>query len=440
MNFYSVIATSLLITIISLTATSKELSKRKTNIGVSNNFLSYTQLTKSLPLVKRKYISDLKWAYLDLEKNLNFKLAANSDLRNESHFSSIQRWAILEYLNKAYAVPLEVDQNLSSDKMGSGLCLIGGQFQPIVNGRCSTRNNGCEGKSDGFYCGSIFGHTCIDRIPVRSISKRCFDASTNEISEDSYNLLKTGIETTLRWCESNAKIGCQKFKERIQSIQKKAKAEIVAEPSLNDVDEKPAQIEEKKVQTEKEDQKIESEPTDRQHEKLALPPQEASNPKDEIKPKPILKTEVVSCTVDQSIKDKIASQRSECLEQTAGYKKATTYSWAAPEARPALDYAWERLAKISSVVDNKISNIGGQSNCILHFSEIFENIQSGKDVLVNLDGNEKSLHINKIEAQKVSKATVGNELDRLINSMNLKCPESKIASSAIGSNSSVGVK
>jgi hypothetical protein len=275
---------------------------------------------------------------------------------------------------------------------------------------------------------------------VRSISKRCFDASINEISEDSYNLLKTGIETTLRWCESNAKIGCQKFKERIQSIQKKAKAEIIAEPSLNDVDEKPAQIEEKKVQTEKEDQKIESEPTDRQHEKLALPPQEASNPKDEIKPKPILKTEVVSCTVDQNIKDKIASQRSECLEQTAGYKKATTYSWAAPEARPALDYAWERLAKISSVVDNKISNIGGQSNCILHFSEIFENIQSGKDVLVNLDGNEKSLHINKIEAQKVSKATVGNELDRLINSMNLKCPESKIASSAIGSNSSVGVK
>src|SRR5690606_17112507 len=60
-------------------------------------------------------------------------------------------------------------------------CIIGGNvLTAVTSGKhavCPTTTRKCEGHSDGFECGDIFGKTCISRTPISNLSERCFNES-----------------------------------------------------------------------------------------------------------------------------------------------------------------------------------------------------------------------------------------------------------------------
>jgi hypothetical protein len=105
-------------------------------------------------------------------------------------------------------------------------CLIGGAEQPVVAGnKCSTKNNECSGRADSFKCGVIFNSSCIDRVPIGSISERCLKASAGqEISVSDYNEF-VGRANSLKavYCDPskptvNSDVVCSKLESRLQEF------------------------------------------------------------------------------------------------------------------------------------------------------------------------------------------------------------------------------
>lgn len=84
---------------------------------------------------------------------------------------------------KSSLIDLLIDSAYAEDHP----CIIGGNTLVAVkasNGRylCPTTGRKCEGVTDGFKCGDIFGGVCISRTPIASLSERCYQGST-EISD-----------------------------------------------------------------------------------------------------------------------------------------------------------------------------------------------------------------------------------------------------------------
>ncbi len=105
---------------------------------------------------------------------------------------------------------------------GEGRCLIGGADQPLIGGKCSSRNNECEGQPDSFKCGAVFSSVCISRTPVNSISSRCrMEADkTVTMTPDQYESYDIDSQIIYnKYCpeEKAASVPCAQLKKQMES-------------------------------------------------------------------------------------------------------------------------------------------------------------------------------------------------------------------------------
>ena len=109
-----------------------------------------------------------------------------------------------------------------------GKCLIGGVVRSTVYSKrlkrqaCPIFGRGCNGSSDNFKCGVIFNNKCISINPVRSISKRCYEAAKNEpVNTSQYKKYESSINNILeQYCIGKRKkyASCRNFKKRITEL------------------------------------------------------------------------------------------------------------------------------------------------------------------------------------------------------------------------------
>ena len=113
-----------------------------------------------------------------------------------------------------------------------GKCLIGGVVRSTVYSRrlkrraCPIFGRGCNGSNDNFQCGVIFNNKCISINPVRSLSKRCYEAAKNEpVNTDQYREYESSINNILeKYCigKRTKYASCRTFKKRVKETNKQA--------------------------------------------------------------------------------------------------------------------------------------------------------------------------------------------------------------------------
>lgn len=103
-------------------------------------------------------------------------------------------------------------------------CLLGGLERPVVSGKCSTENNECNNRSESYKCGALYGGVCISRVPVESISRRCFDLSDQSyyISAEEYAGFESDVQVLkAKYCDSGSSLNstdCDFFTKRLNSL------------------------------------------------------------------------------------------------------------------------------------------------------------------------------------------------------------------------------
>ncbi len=111
-----------------------------------------------------------------------------------------------------------------------GKCLIGGVVRSTVYSRrlkrqaCPIFGRGCNGSPNNFKCGIIFNNKCISINPVKSISKRCYEAAKDEpVNKAQYGDYELSVNNILeQYCIGKRKkyASCRNFKKRIAETNK----------------------------------------------------------------------------------------------------------------------------------------------------------------------------------------------------------------------------
>lgn len=130
---------------------------------------------------------------------------AKLDTKSQSAYMNKIRKSWVEF-EKKYPLPKDKTSlwNLIIETAHADVkaCIIGGSTLAAVrtsNGRylCPTTGKGCEGQADGFRCGAVFGEACISRLPISSISERCYRNSAPVVDKNNYEYTLNNMSTDL---------------------------------------------------------------------------------------------------------------------------------------------------------------------------------------------------------------------------------------------------
>ncbi len=188
----------------------KNVPYEQTSRSQTPSLLLSSQNYQSLSASDRlSYIKKLKMYYLQFELDVQKEL-------------SLQ----LGRINSLLLFDFLISQAVASFK---GKCLIGGVVRKTYYSKrlkrriCSVWRRQCDGRSDTFQCGQIFGNECININPTRSISNRCYEASKNKaMSPKDYADYKSEIENILKqYCIGRRKqyASCQHFIKKAETLE-----------------------------------------------------------------------------------------------------------------------------------------------------------------------------------------------------------------------------
>ena len=110
-------------------------------------------------------------------------------------------------------------------------CFIGGVFKKLFYSRskrryvCLPEGNRCNGV-DSFKCGLIFNEKCVSLYPVRSLSKRCYEAAKEEFFDEQeyYKYMETVHSYYELYCSEKEEQGggkstaCQYYRQRVKEL------------------------------------------------------------------------------------------------------------------------------------------------------------------------------------------------------------------------------
>ncbi len=167
--------------------------------------LSSSDYSSFSPSSRENYIKKIKQSYLQFERNVD-----------EGLFPLQAKTTIFNFL---------IPSALAST---SGKCLIGGVIRDTAYSSklkrkvCPVYGRNCENRENTFQCGVVFNNKCISINPVRSLSKRCYQASQGtSINPADYASYKKSLENIInQYCKGKRKswAGCINVRNRVKEI------------------------------------------------------------------------------------------------------------------------------------------------------------------------------------------------------------------------------
>ena len=164
--------------------------------------------------LQKRYSNSARRAFLELEKDSEKK----SPAARQAQAAPLPAFLLWPFFASAAEAGLARPAR----------CLIGGALRKTVyqdqTGRyvCPTRDNPCEGQKDGFKCGLVFNEKCVSRNPVKSLSKRCYEAAREEpVSHEKYRQFSDSLRGDFdAYCRDHARgAACQLYALRINQAE-----------------------------------------------------------------------------------------------------------------------------------------------------------------------------------------------------------------------------
>jgi len=170
--------------------------------------LPYSAFQNLTQAQQKKYLQEVREAYSQLEiSSLRGVPLAEKNSLWQSWLTGPRAWAT------------ETAASISDT------CMIGGWARPYVDGKCSTKGNGCAGQADGFQCSEIFGNKCVARNGIEELSKRCYTESLSAAlpSAEQYAKMASQLEAQYsELCEGGADKknpdGCKYFRLKLDKL------------------------------------------------------------------------------------------------------------------------------------------------------------------------------------------------------------------------------